>query len=159
MHQVGIALDLDNVLVDAVDTAAGSAVAFPGDGDVPAAIRRAIARVLANTAQSNAAALVAIVNPDDAHLLQDVSPTGAQTIGEEFQRFSGVIVYPTTAQPTGFITVANLRAGARYFEAQALTTLTDIDVKTSVETVATFIIAGYGVTLTSGFAVKQDVVA
>lgn len=156
MHRVGIALDLDKVLIDAIDAAAGAAVAF--DADVPAAIRRAIARVLANTAQGDPRALVAITNPDDADLLQDVAPTGGATIGEEFQRFSGVLVYPSTAQPTGFITVANLRAGARYFEAMALQSLTDVDIKTGVETVATFIVAGYGVTLTSGFASKVDVV-
>lgn len=156
MHRVGIALDLDKVLIDAVEAAAGTAVAFAAD--VPAQIRKAIARVLANTAEEDPANVAVLVHPDDVHLLEDVAPTGGNTIGERFQRFSGALVYPSTAVDTGFMTVANLRAGARYFEARGLETLADLDVKTGVETSATVLVAGYGVTLTGGFAVKQDVV-
>ncbi len=99
-----------------------------------------------------------LINPANAALLQDVTPTGGQTIAERFQRFSGAMVYPTTAADAGFATVANLRVGARYFEARALQTLTDVNVKTSVQTIATFVIAGYGLTLTAGAFVKQDIV-
>ena len=156
MHQLGIALDLDAVLVNAVEAAAGAAVAF--NADVPGAVRACIATVLANTAAENPADLVILINPANAALLQDVTPTGGQTIAERFQRFSGAMVYPTTAADAGFATVANLRVGARYFEARALQTLTDVNVKTSVQTIATFVIAGYGLTLTAGAFVKQDIV-
>ncbi|NIJ13067.1 hypothetical protein FHU38_003411 [Saccharomonospora amisosensis] len=156
MHRVGIALDLDQVLIDAVETAAGTAVAFAAD--VPAQIRKAMAQVQANTASDDPADLVILAHPDDVHLLQDVSPTGGSTIAERFQRFSGALVYPSNAVSTGFMTVANLRVGARYFEAVGLSTATQVDVKTGVETVATYTVAGYGVTLTTGFAVMQDVV-
>lgn len=156
MHRVGIALDLDKVLIDAVEAAAGAAVGF--NADVPAQIRKAIAKVMAATATDDPAHVVVLANPDDVHLLEDVAPTGGQTIGERFQRFSGALVYPSTAVNTGFITVAQLRAGARYFEARGLETLTDSDVKTGVETTASFIVGGYGVTLTGDFAVMQDVV-
>jgi hypothetical protein len=156
MHRLGIALDLDDVLITATESAAGGAVAF--DADVPAQIRKAIAKVLANTASDDPGDLVVLAHPDDTHLLEDVTPTGGQSMGERFQRFSGALVYPSNSVTTGFVTVANLGVGARYFEARGLETLTDVAVKTNVETVGTFLIGGYGVTLTAGFAVKQDVV-
>lgn len=156
MHQLGVAKDLDKVLIDAVETAAGAAVAF--SADVPAAIRKAMALVIDNTAAENAADLVILVHPDNAALLQDVAPIGGETVGEGFQRFGGALVYPSSATNTGFMTVANLSVGCRYFEAQGLQTETDMAVKTSVLTTATSIIAGYGVSLVSGFASMVDVV-
>jgi hypothetical protein len=156
MHRLGIALDLDKVLIDLVETAAGSAVAF--NADVPGQIRKAMATVMANTAVWDPADLVILVHPDNVNLLENVTPTGGVTIAEAFQRFSGALVYPSTAVNTGFMTVANLRLGARYFEAVALQTVTDTAIKTGVQTVATFLIGGYGVTLVTGFAVMQDVV-
>jgi hypothetical protein len=156
MHQLGIALDLDAVLIGLVNTAAGAAVAFTAD--VPAAIRKAMATVAAATASWDPADLVILVHPDNAALLENVTPIGGQTIGERFQRFSGALVYPSSAVPTGFMLVANLQLGARYFEAWAMQTSTDVAIKTSVQTMATFIIAGYGVTLTTGFVSKVDVV-
>ena len=156
MHQLGVALDLDAALVDAVETAAGAAVAFTAD--VPAAIRTAMSNVLAATAAEDPEQLVILVNPANAALLQDVTPVGGQTVGERFQRFSGALVYPTSAANTGFMTVANLGAGCRYFEGRGLTTETDEAVKTATLTIATSVIAGYGVGLASGFAVMVDVV-
>ena len=156
MHQVGIAKDLDLVLIDAVETAAGAAVAF--SADVPAAVRKAMATVIDATAAADSADLVVLVHPDNAALLQDVTPIGGSTIAEGFQRFSGALVYASSAVNTGFITVANLAAGARYFEARGVTLETDTAVKTDVLTVATSVIGGYGIGLTSGFAVMVDVV-
>lgn len=157
-HVVGIARDLDNALASATETAAGTAVTFPADGDVPAAIRRAIASVIDSTA-GDLLGLVVITHPDDAHLLQDVSPTGGVTQGEPFQRFSGVLAYPTSAVTSGIMVVANLAAGARYFEAEGLMTATDVpDVGTDELTVATKVTAGFAITLAGGFAVAQDVV-
>ena len=156
LHQVGIALDLDKVLIDAVEVAAGSATAFTSD--VPAAIRKAQAQVISATAAGDPADLVILVHPDNAALLENVTPTGGQTIAEAFQRFSGSLVYPSSAVNTGFATVANLRAGARYFEARGLVTETDLAPKTDTMTLATSVVAGYGIGLTTGFAVMVDVV-
>jgi hypothetical protein len=156
MHSLGIALDADKALIDLVDTAAGSPVAFTAD--VPAAIRKAMATVMAATAAEDPAELVILVHPDDVALLQDVSPIGGDSMGERFQRFSGALVYPTTAQDTGLMLVANLRAGTIYFEVHGVVTATDEAVKTGALTVATALFGGYGVSLADGFAVEVDVV-
>jgi hypothetical protein len=148
IHRVGIARDLDAVLVNALETAAGAAQAFGGDD--PAAVRQAMALVLDNTAAASASDLVIIVNPNDAPVLQDVTPTGGQTIAESFQNFSGALVYPSSAMTEGAALVANLRTGARYFEARGLTTETDLDAKTGTLTLATNVIAGYGLTFNGG---------
>lgn len=157
MHQLGIALDLDKVLIDAVETAAGAPVAF--NADVPGNVRRALARVQARTAAADVGNLVILVHPDDVWLLEDVQPIGGVTTGEGFSRFSGAMIYPSEAVNTGFITVANLSVGCRFFEARGVSTQTyDLAPKTGVSTVVTYTIAGYAVTLTSGFATTIDVV-
>jgi hypothetical protein len=159
MHQIGIAKDLDAVLINAVESAAGTAVAFTTD--VPAAIRKALAQVADNTAAADATSLVVLVNPNQAALLQNVTPTGGQTIAEGFFRFSGALAYASSAVDDGFMTVANLQAGARYFEAQSLLTETDLAPKTGVMSVVTSVIAGYGLQLVGGAAgafIKVDVV-
>lgn len=156
MHRIGVAKDLDKVLIDATETAAGAAVAFTAD--VPAAIRKAMAQVIDNTAAADAEQLVILTHPDNAALLQDVTPIGGQTMAESFQRFSGAIVYASSAVNTGFMTVANLRAGSRYFEARTLRTEVDTNIKTDTITLATSVIGGYGIGLTGGFAVMVDVV-
>lgn len=155
MHRLGVALDLDKVLIDLVEAAAGAAVPFTAD--VPAAIRKAIAVVTAATAASDAADLVILVHPDNVALLQDVAPIGGSTMAEQFGKFSGALVYPSNAVDTGFVTVANVKSGARYFQARGLGTETELATKTSTLTVATSVIGGYGLGLT-GFASKVDVV-
>lgn len=148
LHQIGISHDLDLLLITAVNTAAGSAVAFTAD--VPAAIRKSLATVADNTAAS-ATDLVIMANPADASLLQDVTPVGGATIGEPFQQFSGALVYPSSAVPTGFMLVGNLAAGVRYFEAQGTVTETQVaSIKTGTLTVATSTISGYGLILAGG---------
>ena len=160
LQGIGIARDLDTVLVNAVETAAGSAVAF--SADVPAAIRKAMAQVIDNTASASAADLVVLTHPDNAALLQDVAPIGGETMGEGFQRFSGALVYPCSAVDTGFMTIAALRAGVRYFEAWPTVTETQVaSIKTATLTIATSTISGYGLILAggaTGFAIKVDVV-
>jgi len=155
-HQLGIARDLDKVLIDAVETAAGGAVGFVAD--VPGQIRKQVAAVIDNTAATGADDVVILVNPADASLIQAVSPTGGVTIGERFERFAGAIVYPSAAVNTGFMTIANLRAGTRYIEAEAMHTEERTDVKTAGTTIATWVIAGYAIGMTGGFAIMQDVV-
>jgi hypothetical protein len=157
MHRIGIAKDLDAALVNAVETEAGAAVAFAAD--VPAQIRKAMAGVLDNTAADDPSQLVILANPADVNLLQDVTPVGGESIGQRFLNFSGALVYPTSAADAGLMTVANLQAGTRWFQARGLGTEVDASVKTGTVTVATSIIGGYGVGLTSGFAIKVDVVA
>jgi hypothetical protein len=155
-HTIGIARDLDAALITLVETAAGSPVAF--SADVEAAIRKAIAQVIDATAGS-VDGLVVLTHPDDAALLQDVTPIGGNTIGEPFQRFSGALVYPSSGVESGLMTVVNLRDGARYFEAAALASATDVEsVATDVLTLATAVTAGYAITLAGGFAVQVDVV-
>lgn len=155
MHRIGIALDLDNALISAINTAAGTAVAF--QSDVPAAIRTSIARVVAATA-GDPRDVVIMTHPDDAALLQDVAPTSGGDIAEGFTRFAGALIYPSNAVPTGFMLTGNLRTGVRYFEAAGLRTLTDLDVKTGAETAATDVLGGYGVLLGGGAFIKNDVV-
>ncbi len=69
--------------------------------DVPAAIRTAIATVLDATAELDPARFIVLVHPDNAALLQDVSPVSGSGIGEPFQRFSGALVYPSASVTTG----------------------------------------------------------
>ena len=104
MHRIGIAKDLDKALIGLVNTAAGGAVAFTAD--VPAAIRKAMAGVIDATAAADVSEVTILVNPADASLLQSVTPVGGETIGEAFQDFSGALVYPSSAVPTGFMLVA-----------------------------------------------------
>jgi hypothetical protein len=158
IHAVSIARDLDKALIDAVNTAAGSAVGFTAD--VPAAIRKAQAQVADNTASSSGE-LVILAHPDNAALLQNVTPVGGETIGERFQDFAGSLVYNSASVPTGFMLVANLRKGALFFEAQGLLVENHADVKTGTFTVASSVIANYGLTLNGGIAgayIKVDVV-
>jgi hypothetical protein len=57
--------------------------------------------------------------------------------------------------------VANLRKGALFFEAQGLLVENHADVKTGTFTVASSVIANYGLTLNGGIAgayIKVDVV-
>jgi hypothetical protein len=154
-HTVGVALDLDLALITLVNTAAGSAVAFTAD--VPAAVRKGIALITSNTAAVDAADIVIMVHPDNASLLQDIAPIGGVSIAEQFSRFSGSLVYPSTAVPTGFALVANLTAGVRYFEARGLQSETDVNIKTGTVTVASSVISGYGNAL-AGYVTKIDIV-
>lgn len=154
-HAVGLARDLDKALIDAINTEAGTAVAFAAD--VPAAIRKQLAIVQDNTAARAVDGLVIAAHPDNVALLEDVAPIGGDTIGEPFQRFSGAIVYPSSSVPTGFMLIGNLRAGVRFFEAAALRTATDVNIKTGVVTVATSWTAGFALGLVGAF-VKVDVV-
>jgi hypothetical protein len=156
MHRIGIAKDLDNNLIGLVNTAAGSAVAFTAD--VPAAIRGAMAKVIDATAAADSTQLQVLCHPDNAALLQSVTPVGGRTIGEGFQDFSGALVYPSSAVPTGFMLVANLAAGVRYFEARPLLTETQLLPKVDTLTLATSVIAGYGIALGGSAFVKVDVV-
>lgn len=154
-HQIGIAKDLDLDLINQIE-ALLTPEAF--EADVPAAIRKRMASVMDATAEDNPEALVVLAHPDDTHLLEDVAPVGGDTIGERFQRFSGALVYPSSAVDTGFMTVANLRAGVRFFRAGSPRVVNDDDAKTGTRTISSFLIAGYGINLTDGFAEQQDVV-
>jgi hypothetical protein len=154
-HNTAIARDLDSVLIGLVNTDAGSAVAFTAD--VPAAIRKSIATVTDNTAAADGQ-IVVMAHPDNVALLQAVTSTGGKTIGEEFVRFAGSLVYASSAVPTGFMLVGNLAASCRFWDAGGVETRTFADVKTSVFTVGTDIICGFGTGAISGYAQKIDVV-
>lgn len=155
-QQIGISRDLNKVLVDAAELDAGAAAAF--SADVPAAIRKAIAQVLDQTAEEDPAKLVILVHPNDANLLMDIAPTSAGDVSQRFQKFSGAIVFPSSAVDTGFMTVANLSVGARYFEAARMTVGADSDIKTGVSTISSSVIAGYATSLVTDYSEKVDVV-
>jgi hypothetical protein len=97
-HRTAIARDLDSALIGLVNTDAGGAVAFTAD--VPAAIRKSIATVVDNTASPDGR-IVVLAHPDNVALLQNVTSTGGQTIGEDFPRFAGAIVYASSAVRRG----------------------------------------------------------
>ena len=122
-----------------------------------AAIRKSIATVSDNTAAAPGE-LVVLANPADISLIEDVVSTGGQTIGEGFPLFAGSLVYASGAVPTGFMLVANLRAGVRFFEGRGLSTQTFYEVKTAVQTLATSLIGGFGTGSIAGYAQKVDVV-
>lgn len=157
MHRIGIAKDLDSALIGLVNTAAGSPVTFAAD--VPAAIRKAMAGVIDATAAASVEDVVVLTHPDNAALLQDITPVGGETIGQRFGDFSGSLVYASSAVPTGFMLVGNLKAGCRYFEATGIATETDQNIKTGTFSVATSVISGYGLGLAGGAFAKVDVVA
>jgi hypothetical protein len=154
-HTTAIARDLDSALITAVNTDAGSAVAFTAD--VPAAIRKSIATVTDNTAAADGQ-IVVMAHPDNVALLQAVTSTGGKTIGEEFVRFAGSLVYASSAVPTGFMLVGNLATACRFWDAGGLETRTFADVKTGVVSVATDIIGGFGTGAVSSYVQKIDVV-
>jgi hypothetical protein len=155
MHRVGIALDLEKIVVVEATAAAGAAVAF--STPVVDAIRKALAQVRANTASGTPDNEFVLCNPADAALLQSVTPTGGESIGQPYPKFSGANVFETNAIVAGFMTVANLSAGMRFYQAQPLGTATLVDVKTGIQTFATSVIAGVGSTMTS-YSISVDVV-
>jgi hypothetical protein len=154
-HNTAIARDLDSALIGLVNTDAGSAVGFTAD--VPAAIRKSIATVTDNTAAADGQ-IVVMANPADVSLLQAVTSTGGKTIGEEFVRFAGSLVYASAAVPTGFMLVGNLATACRFWEAGGVQTRTFADVKTGVVSVATDLIGGFGTASIASYVQKIDVV-
>jgi hypothetical protein len=155
-HRTAIARDLDSALIGLVNTDAGSAVAFTAD--VPAAIRKAIALVGDATAAADGR-MVVIAHPDNVALLQSVTATGGETIGQDFPRFAGAIVYASSACPTGFMLVGNLASACRFWSsAPGVQTRTFQDVKTGVLSAGTAIFAGFGTGLISSYVSKVDVV-
>jgi hypothetical protein len=99
-----------------------------------------------------------MANPADVSLLQNVTATGGKTIGEDFPRFAGALVYASAAVPTGFMLVGNLATGCRFWDAGGVETRTHMDIKISVLSVATDIICGFGTGTISGYCQKIDVV-
>ncbi len=154
-HRTAIARDLDSALITLVNTDAGTAVGFTAD--VPAAIRKSIATVTDNTAAADGQVVV-IAHPDNVALLQAVTSTGGKTIAEEFVKFSGALVYASSAVPTGFMLVGNLATACRFWDAGGVETRTHEDVKTGVLTATTDIIAGFGTGAISSYVQKIDVV-
>ena len=154
-HRTAIARDLDSALIALVNTDAGTAVAFAAD--VKAAIRKGIAVVTDATAGTSGQ-IVVLAHPDNVALLEDVTSIGGQTIGEGFTRFSGSLVYASSAVPTGFMLVGNLATGCRLWSADGVETRTNMEIKTSILTVATDTIAGFGTGAIANYAQKIDVV-
>ena len=155
IHQLGIAKDLDEVLITAVENDAGSPAAF---NDPDADARDAIAEIQDNTGAEDTTDIWLLIHPDDAHLFADITATGGKSIGEPFPSFAGARVYASSSVETGFATVANIRAGVLFFEARGTMTEVDNNVKTGVRTVATSIIGGYGSGAIGSYSTQIDVV-
>jgi hypothetical protein len=154
-HRTAIARDLDSALITLVNTDAGSAVGFTAD--VPAAIRKSIATVADNTAAADGQIMV-LANPADVSLIQNVTSTGGKTIGEDFPRFAGALVYASAAVPTGFMLVGNLATACKFWDAGSVETRTLLEPKTAVLTMATSLLGGFGTGAISNYVQKIDVV-
>lgn len=102
MHAWGIARDLDEVAVTAIETAAGSPDAAGDDLDL--AVREAILTVAAAT-YSEESNLVIVGTPATVALLSGTTPTDAGDLGSVPVRFNGARLYPTTAATAGQLTV------------------------------------------------------
>lgn len=142
MHAMAVARDLNAACVDALETAAGTAVTYATSAEFM--VKRSIAVICDRTA-CDPSALMLIVNPADAPAFADTTPTNGADIASTVERFSGARIFASTAQTAGIALVANLGVGLVYGSAQPVRVETDFDVKTSVSTLATSVIGGYGV--------------
>jgi hypothetical protein len=116
-HARQIALDEDSYLIGLMVTEAGTAQAFIAD--VQANVRTAIATIESTVA---AKADIIVVNPANYALLAPTTPANAGDVASSLVSFSGALLYPSAAVPTGFVLVAALAAVARYVTATDLRT-------------------------------------
>jgi hypothetical protein len=142
MHAMAVARDLNAAAVAVLTTAAGAAVTYATGAEYM--VKRSIA-VLCDRTASEPGALMLIVNPSDAPEFADTTPTNGADIASTVERFSGARIFASTAVTAGTALVANLGVGLVYGSAQPTRVETDFDVKTSVSTLATSVIGGYGV--------------
>jgi hypothetical protein len=144
-HARQIALDEDSYLVGLMVTEAGTAQAFIAD--VQANVRTAIATIESTVA---AKADIIVVNPANYALLAPTTPANAGDVASSLVSFSGALLYPSAAVPTGFVLVAALAAVAKYVTATDLRTTVQPAVKTNLATVRTEIFADYGFLVAGG---------
>jgi hypothetical protein len=152
-HALAIAKDEDKLIIDALNTAAGSAIAFVS-GDQRGPVRQAMAKVEdAVSAQCD----VCIVHPDNYGLLAGFDPTTADTAGGLVVQFGSGVLYPSSACPTGFAIVAAVRAAGAFIVAQGPSVASLDALSTNETTVRTEELVGFDVRLVGAVA-KVDIV-
>lgn len=103
-HAAGIARDLDLACVSAVETAAGTPLAFVDAASVPSVVRQGI--LTAATAVNGLPTDCTLFGtPADLALLQDLDPVHADGVGSAVSAFAGARLYPTAAATAGQVTV------------------------------------------------------
>jgi hypothetical protein len=152
-HATGVALDEDKMIVDALNTAAGTAIAFSGTDQRPP-VRAAMALVEATVA---AACDVVICHPDNYGLLAGFDPTDADEAGGRVRTFGGGILYPSLSCPTGFVLVAALKAAGWFIVADPPSVATLDALTTNETTLRVEELVGFDVRL-AGAVKKVDVV-
>jgi hypothetical protein len=153
-HAMAIAKDEDKLLIDAINTLAGAAIAF-GAGDQRAPVRAAMAKVEdAVSAPCDAV----LVHPDNYGLLAGFDPTDADEAGGRVVTFGNGVLYPSSSVPTGFVLVAAIRAAGRFIVADPTSVATTEALSTNETTVRTEELVGFDMALV-GAAAKIDVVA
>ncbi|MEU0265755.1 hypothetical protein [Nocardioides sp. NPDC006303] len=144
-HAMGIALDEDAFVIDALTLAAGPPVAV-GD-DIAASVRGAVAEVEATVA---APADVIVCAPVDFAALAETVPANADDVSSRVATFSGARLYPSVSATPGTVLVAALAAVGRYGVALPTTTTTTLTPKTNVINVMTELISGFSIRQAGG---------
>jgi len=152
-HALAIAKDEDLMIVTALNTAAGTAIAFVA-GDQRGPVRQAMAKVEdAVSAECD----IVLVHPDNYGLLAGFDPTTADTADGLVRRFGSGVLYPTSACPTGFAIVAAVKAGGAFIQADPVSVATLDALSTNETTVRTEELVGFDVRLIGSVA-KIDIV-
>jgi len=152
-HAMAIAKDEDKVLIDAINTLAGSAIAFTA-GDQRPPVRAAMAKV---EDAVSAPCDVVLVHPDNYGLLAGFDPTDAGEAGGRVVTFGNGVLYPSSSVPTGFALVAAVRAAGRFIVADPTSVATTEALSTNETTVRTEELVGFDMALV-GSAAKIDIV-
>ncbi len=152
-HSALVAKDEDKLIIDAVNTAAGAAVAFVA-GDQRLQVRKAMAVV---EDACNAPCDVVLCHTDDYALLAGFDVTSLDELGGKVVRFGGAALYPSSSVPTGFVLVAALAAAGWFIVADPPSVATVQALTTNEVTVRVEELVGFDVRLT-GACRKVDVV-
>jgi len=144
-HRRGVARDLDNLLIQAVTGVAATGTVTGTDG------LRVAQATIGDSVGVEENGLTIVVHPGKAAVVADVSPVGGATLAETTPLFAGSAVYFSSLAPPGSAVVF-AGSSVRYFEAAAFLMETDHDVKTATLTIASSVIAAYGVDLINGGA-------
>lgn len=151
-HAQAIAKDEDKLIIDALDAAAGAAIAF--NTDVTGNIKNQMAAVEDAVA---APADVVLVNPADYKLVASFSAQNADDVASKVVMFGSAIVYPSAAVTAGFALVAALRAAGRFLVADRPSVASTENLSTNETTIRTEELVGFGVRL-AGAVKKIDIV-
>ena len=150
-HAMFVAKDEDKMIIDALNTAAGSAIAFVAD--VRGNVRGGMAKVEdAVSAQCD----VVLVHPDNFALLAAYEAV-SDDANAPLTQFGTGLLYVSSAVPTGFALVAALRAAGAFIVADPPSVASVQGLTTNEVTVRTEELAGFDVRLV-GAVSKIDIV-